>query len=197
MRFTTDGNADRSRVFRGFTEDVVKGNFCEIGWRNSQKARLCKGFQGLPTGFYNKKKGCDRLSDFEQKNKYMLYARPETIAKAESMYKIEGSKSRSEFIEHAINFYSGYINSNNSLDYFPEVIVSSVQGTLGMFENRISSLLFKNAVELAMMMHITAANFRIDQDTLSRLRGKCVNDVKRLNGRIDFEDAVKYQKGDD
>ena len=37
----------------------------------------------------------------------------------------------------------------------------------------------------------------IDQDTLSRLRGKCVNDVKRLNGRIDFEDAVKYQKGDD
>ena len=66
-----------------------------------------------------------------------------------------------------------------------------------MFENRISSLLFKNAVELAMMMHITAANFRIDQDTLSRLRGKCVNDVKRLNGRIDFEDAVKYQKGDD
>ena len=47
------------------------------------------------------------------------------------------------------------------------------------------------------MMHITAANFRIDQDTLSRLRGKCVNDVKRLNGRIDFEDAVKYQKGDE
>lgn len=137
------------------------------------------------------------MSDFERKNKYMLYARPETIEKAETLYKSEGSKSRSEFIEHAIDFYSGYINSNYSLDYFPEVIVSSVQGTLSTFENRIASLLFKNAVELAMMMHITAANFRIDQDTLSRLRGKCVNDVKRLNGRIDFEDAVKYQKGDD
>ena len=137
------------------------------------------------------------MSDFEHKNKYMLYARPETIEKAEALYKAEGSKSRSEFIEHAIEFYSGYVNSNNSLDYFPEVIVSSVQGTLSTFENRIASLLFKNAVELAMMMHITAANFRIDQDTLSRLRGKCVSDVKRLNGRIDFEDAVKYQKGDE
>ena len=72
-----------------------------------------------------------------------------------------------------------------------------MQGTLDTFENRMASLLFKNAVELSMMMHITAANFRIDQDTLSRLRGKCVNDVKRLNGRIDFEDAVKYQKGDE
>ena len=137
------------------------------------------------------------MTKFEQKGKYLLYAMPDTIKKAEDLYKLEGSKSRSEYIEHAINFYSGFINANNSLDYYPDVIVSTVQGVLNGFENRMSSLLFKNAVELAMMMHITAANFRIDQDTLSRLRGKCVNDVKRLNGRIDFEDAVKYQKGDE
>lgn len=31
--------------------------------------------------------------------------------------------------------------------------------------------------------------------TLSRLRGKCVNEVKRLNGKISFDDAVRYQKG--
>ena len=55
--------------------------------------------------------------------------------------------------------------------------------------------MFKYAVELAMMMHVTAASFRVDEDTLSRLRGKCVNDVKKLNGRITFDDAVKYQKG--
>ena len=46
-----------------------------------------------------------------------------------------------------------------------------------------------------MMMHVTAANFRVDEDTLSRLRGKCVAEVKRLNGSISFEDAVRYQKG--
>ena len=46
-----------------------------------------------------------------------------------------------------------------------------------------------------MMMHVTAASFRVDEDTLSRLRGKCVNDVKKLNGRITFDDTVRYQKG--
>ena len=106
-------------------------------------------------------------------------------------------KSKSEYIEKAVLFYSGYVTAQDGKDYFPDVIVSTMQGSLDSFENRMASLLFKNAVELAMMMHITAANFRIDQDTLSRLRGKCVNDVKRLSGRIDFEDAVKYQKGDD
>ena len=46
-----------------------------------------------------------------------------------------------------------------------------------------------------MTMHVSAANFRVDEDTLSRLRGKCVNEVKRLNGKISFDDAVRYQKG--
>ena len=59
----------------------------------------------------------------------------------------------------------------------------------------MASLLFKYAVELAMMMHVSAANFRVDEDTLSRLRGKCVNEVKRVNGQISFDDAVRYQKG--
>ena len=51
------------------------------------------------------------------------------------------------------------------------------------------------SIELAMTMHVSAANFRVDEDTLARLRGKCVNEVKRLNGKISFDDAVRYQKG--
>lgn len=133
----------------------------------------------------------------ETKSKFALWAYPSTMKKVEKLYQDDNCKSKSEFIEKAILFYSGYVSAEDCRDFFPEVIVSTMQGTLDTFENRMASLLFKNAVELSMMMHITAANFRIDQDTLSRLRGKCVNDVKRLNGRIDFEDAVKYQKGDE
>ena len=134
---------------------------------------------------------------FENKKKFALWVYPDTLEKVEAIYREDDCESKSEFIEKAILFYSGYVSAEDCRDFFPEVIVSTMQGTLDTFENRMASLLFKNAVELSMMMHITAANFRIDQDTLSRLRGKCVNDVKRLNGRIDFEDAVKYQKGDE
>ena len=62
------------------------------------------------------------------------------------------------------------------------------------FENRMASLLFKLSVEMAMMMHVTAANNEIDEETLSALRGMCVEEVKRLYGRISFEDVVRFQK---
>lgn len=132
----------------------------------------------------------------ENKKKFALWLHPSALEKVDRLYQFDNCRSRSEFIEKAILFYAGYVSSEDCRDYYPEAIVSTVQGSLNSFENRMASLMFKNAVELAMMMHVTAANFRVDEDTLSRLRGKCVNDVKRLNGHISFDDAVKYQKGD-
>lgn len=131
----------------------------------------------------------------ENKKKFALWIHPSAMEKVERLYQLDNCRSKSEFIEKAINFYCGYLTAENYKEYFPEVIVSTVQGALDSFENRMASLMFKYAVELAMMMHVTAASFRVDDDTLSRLRGKCVNDVKKLNGRITFDDAVKYQKG--
>lgn len=131
----------------------------------------------------------------ETKRKFALWAYPSTMEKVERLYQLDNCRSRSEFIEKAVLFYAGYVCSEDCREYFPEIIVSTIQGSLDSFENRMASLLFKYAVELAMMMHVTAANFRVDEDTLSRLRGKCVAEVKRLNGSISFEDAVRYQKG--
>ena len=34
----------------------------------------------------------------------------------------------------------------------------------------------------------------IDPLSLERLRGECVEEVKRLNGRFSFEDAFDWQK---
>lgn len=133
----------------------------------------------------------------ENKKKFALWVRPSSLEKVERLYQLVNCRSKSEFIEKAILFYSGYVTSQDGRDYFPEAIVSTVQGALDSFENRMASLMFKNTVELAMLLHVSAANFHVDQDTLSRLRGKCVNDVKRLNGHLTFDDAVRYQKGDE
>ena len=46
-----------------------------------------------------------------------------------------------------------------------------------------------------MLMNIVAATQDIDRDTLSRLRGECVKEVKRTNGSFTFRDAVDWQKG--
>lgn len=135
------------------------------------------------------------MSEFEKKDKYMIYVKPETIEKADRLFKLDGAKSRSEFIENAINFYAGFVSASDCLDFYPTVIVSAVKGAVDSFENRNASLVFKLAVEQAMMMNLMAAIYNVDEDTLYKLRAKCVSEVKRLNGRISFEDVVRYQKG--
>ena len=63
-------------------------------------------------------------------------------------------------------------------------------------ENRIARLLFKNAVELDMVMNVLAAGMEISDDTLKSLRARCIQNVKKTGGTVKFDDAVKYQRGD-
>lgn len=131
----------------------------------------------------------------KDKQKFALWVHPETLKKVEKNYREDDCKSKSEFIEKAILFYAGYLTANDYRGYFPNVIVSTLKGSLDNLENRMASLLFKTAVELSMVLHVTAANNEIDDTTLSRLRGMCVEEVKRLRGSVSMEDAVRFQKG--
>ena len=66
---------------------------------------------------------------------------------------------------------------------------------LDSFENRMANILFKNTVELSMVLHVLAATHNINDDTLRELRRMCIDDVKKINGTISLSDAVKFQKG--
>ncbi len=121
----------------------------------------------------------------------------ETVARIEKCYRESGCRSKSDFIDKAVGFYCGYLTAENYRDYFPDVIVSTLKASLDSMENRMGSLLFKMAVELAMLENVMAATYDIDESLLQRLRGMCVQDVKAINGRISFEDAVRYQSGED
>ena len=129
------------------------------------------------------------------KKKMAFYASPEIVEKIDQMYKEDGCKSWTEFIEKAVNFYCGYLSAGEYREYLPEVVTAIINGKFDSFENRMAGLLFKIAVELNMMLHVTAANNEIDEEILSELRGLCVNEVKRVQGRVSFEEARKFQKG--
>ncbi len=70
-----------------------------------------------------------------------------------------------------------------------------LSGIIKVSEDRLSKLLFKNTVELAMMMNVISATADIDMETLKKLRVKCINEVKRTNGKISFEEINKSHKG--
>ena len=89
----------------------------------------------------------------------------------------------------------GYLASENTTGYLSKVLVSAIQGTLRETENRNSSNLFRLSVEMSMMMNILAAGLEISDDDLRKLRGRCINEVKKTRGKINMEDAVKFQQG--
>ena len=101
-------------------------------------------------------------------------------------------RSRSEFIEKAIKFYDGYTRSQEN-EYLPIALSSALNGIVKTSEDRIARVLFKNAVELAMMMNVLSATAEIDETTLRKLRAKCIKDVKGTLGKINFEEVYKYQ----
>lgn len=132
---------------------------------------------------------------FENKKKFALWMYPETYEKVESLYKEDNCESRSEFIEKAVLFYAGYLTSQNRDGYLPSVVTSTLKAIVAESDNRTSRMLFKIAVELAVLQNVVAATNEIDEVTLNRLRGECVKEVKRLNGSLSFDDAVDWQKG--
>lgn len=129
------------------------------------------------------------------KDRTAVWLYPETIERMDSMLEADNAKSRSEFIEKALQFYMGYLNSENSTEYLTKVLVSAMQGLLRETENRNSGNLFRLSVEMAMMMNILAAGLEISEEDLRKLRGRCVNEVKKTRGKISMEDAVKFQQG--
>ena len=45
------------------------------------------------------------------------------------------------------------------------------------------------------MANLFAYDIDVNLDTLKKLRVRCVRNVKETNGEIDFQDALRFQKG--
>lgn len=131
---------------------------------------------------------------FQNKIKFPLWAYPETLKDVENHFKNDNCKSQSEFIEKAIKFYIGYLDEEKSVNYISPMITETVKAQIKGTEQRLARLLFKVAVELGKLSHMTAAMNDVDDETLKNLHAMCVTEVRKINGIIDYEDAVKYQK---
>lgn len=131
---------------------------------------------------------------FQNKVKFPLWAYPETMMDVEVHYKNDNCKSQSEFIEKAIKFYVGYLDEEKSVNYISPLITETVKAQIKGTEQRLARLIFKVAVELGKLSHMTAAMNDVDEETLKSLHAMCVTEVRKINGIIDYEDAVEYQK---
>ena len=130
-------------------------------------------------------------------NKITIRLSDETLKKCNEGMDITNCKVRNEFIVKAIEFYSGYVSAEVHSEFLSDVITESMEGIIKSLENRFGRLLFKIAVEMAKLEQMLAAINEMDDETIERLHKRCVDEVKKINGIIKMEDAVKYQRRDD
>lgn len=131
--------------------------------------------------------------EHETKIRVPLWVYPSTFEEIKNIYKADNCKSPSEFIEKAINFYIGYLKQEKNVNYLSPRITSSVEAVINGSEQRINRNLFKIAVELGKLAHTIAAANDVDDDTLRELHAMCVDEVRHINGVINFESAVEFQ----
>lgn len=131
----------------------------------------------------------------EDKKRHTVWLTPDAWSQVETSYTKDNCTTKNEYIEKAIRFYTGYLNTQNAASYLPRVLADVLDGKLGVLGTRIGKLLFKLVVEQDMTSNIIAAVNQIPLDDLERLRARCIRDVKKTNGVINLEDAVKYQNG--
>ena len=128
------------------------------------------------------------------KKKTTFWLPPDMIDRMDSWLKADNCRSRNEFVEKALRFYMGYLGTEDNTAYLSQAILTAIQGTLDDNNNRLRTILFKCAVELNMLCHTIAAHFRDTLEDRRALRGYVVDEVKRTNGQIRFEDAQDVQR---
>lgn len=131
----------------------------------------------------------------EKKTRTAVWLHPGMIRRIDEWMEKDNCETRSEFIEKALGFYTGYLESDDASGYLCEVLTTLITGILDNNNNRLRSLLFKWAVELNMMCHTIAAHFRADEIDRRALRAFAVDEVMKTCGQVSFDHAVKVQRG--
>ena len=126
----------------------------------------------------------------EEKTRIHTRISPDTERKIEAAMPLANCRSQNEFVENALRFYCDYLISGDCTTVLPPIYLSALKATVQMTEDRLSRLLFKQAVELDMMMNVLAAAVEIDPAELREQRGRSIQSVKKTGGSIRFEDVV-------
>ncbi|MFI3255708.1 MAG: hypothetical protein R3Y63_15495 [Eubacteriales bacterium] len=130
----------------------------------------------------------------DNKERVVAWLPPDMIHTMDIIEKKLGMKNHTELVQKAVDFYIGYMTSRGATDFLSDNILSAIQGSIQATENRTSANLFRLSVETSMMMHLLALTLDVSEEELYQLRGICVKEVKKTNGKIKVDTAINFQK---
>ena len=118
------------------------------------------------------------------KQQITAFIQPSVMKDVEINMKTINCKSKSRYVEQAVEFYNGYLHSKNNEDYVSNVIISSIDGIMKGYEDRTSRMMFKQSVEMAKIFKFLAEGFKLTDEQINSIHTECVQEVKKINGAL-------------
>ena len=120
-----------------------------------------------------------------------LYIDSDLLSRCDASIPLTDARSRSEFICDAIEHYIATLHVKGSSKVLTPALESVIGGKIAGTEDRISRMIFKLAVEIAVQNHLTAGRYGFEDGYLEELRDYCAQEVASTNGRMNLEDIAK------
>lgn len=99
-----------------------------------------------------------------------LYIDTGLLARCDAAIPLTDARSRSEFVCDAIEHYIATLNVKGSSKVLTPALESVIGGKIAGTEDRISCMIFKLAVEIAVQNHLTAGRYEFQEGYLEELR---------------------------
>ena len=135
------------------------------------------------------------MSEINNSSRIGVYIGDDLLARCDAAMEKTNADSRSEFIRDALEHYIAVLNMKECSRVLTPALESVIGSKIALTEDRISQLLFKLTVEIAVQNHLTAGRYRYEDGYLDSLRDYCVQEVKALNGRVDLKEIQKAYEG--
>ena len=128
----------------------------------------------------------------EESKKVPIIFTRDQIERMDNFIKENEGYSRSSFVREAVEYYLGYIDMNENVNYISPLINQNIKLILSRFEDRMSEMIFKMAVEVCKSNILTAYQSELSDLALDYLDRTSKRIVAEHNGTLDLEESQKY-----
>ena len=128
----------------------------------------------------------------EESKKVPIIFTRDQIESMDNFIKENEGYSRSSFVREAVDYYLGYIDMNENVNYISPLINQNIKLILSRFEDKMSEMIFKMAVEVCKSNILTAYQSELSDQALDYLDRTSKRIVAEHNGTLDLEDTQKY-----
>ena len=128
----------------------------------------------------------------EEYKKVTISFSKDQLSKLDEIMSKEQGYTRSSLVREAVDNYLGYRAQRENVNYLSPIISQNIKLVLARFEENLSEMLFKLAVEVSKSNILSARNSELNDYALNYLNDISEQLVAEHNGVLDLEKARDF-----